>query len=55
MTGADMLVAVPWIVFGIALLGLCVSPLLARRASRRRGERDRGRDTDKAGNTRERS
>lgn len=62
MTGADMIVAVPWIVFGIALLGLCVSPLLSRRLSRRpfrhlsqrpfrrRSDRDRG----KAWNARER-
>jgi hypothetical protein len=50
MTGADLIVAAPWIAFGIALLGLCLSPLLARRAARRRRERSaRSRDeTDDA-------
>jgi len=36
MTGSDLIVAAPWIVFGVALLGLCVSLLRSRRASRRR-------------------
>jgi hypothetical protein len=37
MTGSDLIVAAPWIVFAIALLALCV-PLIRsrRRASRRR-------------------
>jgi hypothetical protein len=39
MTGADMIVAAPWIAFGIALVILCVAPLLARRAARRHSER----------------
>jgi hypothetical protein len=37
MTGADIIVAAPWIAFGIALVGLCIAPRLARRASRRHG------------------
>jgi hypothetical protein len=39
MTGADMIVAAPWIAFGIALVSLCIAPLLSRRASRRHGGR----------------
>jgi hypothetical protein len=36
MTGTDLIVAAPWIAFGIALLGLCISFHHSRRASRRR-------------------
>ena len=39
MTGADLIVAAPWIAFGIALVGLFVAPLRSRRASRRHSER----------------
>jgi hypothetical protein len=51
MTGADLIVAVPWIAFGLALLGLCLSPLLSRRAARRRRER-RARSRDESDDAR---
>lgn len=36
MTGSDLIVAAPWIVFGIALLALCIPLIRSHRASRRR-------------------
>lgn len=41
MTGSDLIVAAPWIIFGVALLGLCIPLIRARRASRRRDARSR--------------
>jgi hypothetical protein len=35
MTGSDLIVAAPWIAFGLALLALCVPLLRSRRAARR--------------------
>lgn len=31
MTGSDLIVAAPWIFFGIVLLGLCIPLLRSRR------------------------
>ena len=45
MTGTDLIVAAPWIVFGIALLALLVRLFRARRASSRRSARHRRADT----------
>jgi hypothetical protein len=39
MTAADLIVAAPWIAFGIALVGLFIAPFLSRRASRRHSGR----------------
>ena len=36
MTESDLMVAVPWIIFGIGLLVLCVLLLRSHRPSRRR-------------------
>lgn len=36
MSGSDLIVAAPWIVFGIAVLALCIPLVRSRRASRRR-------------------
>jgi len=36
MSGSDLIVVVPWIVFAVALLALFVPLLYSRRASRRR-------------------
>jgi len=35
MTGSDVIVAIPWVIFGIALLVLCIRLLRSRHGSRR--------------------
>ncbi len=35
MTGVDLIVAAPWIIFAVVLATICVSLLRARHASRR--------------------
>ena len=45
MTRSDLIVAAPWIVFGIALLGLLFRLFRSRRASWRRSARCRRADT----------
>ena len=41
MTGADLIVAAPWIIFAVVLATICIFLLRARRASRRASLRDR--------------
>ncbi len=36
MTGSDVIVAIPWMIFGIGLLVLCILLLRSRRGSRQR-------------------
>lgn len=35
MTGSDLIVAIPWVIFGIGLLVLVIQVLRSRRASRK--------------------
>jgi hypothetical protein len=35
MTGSDLIVAAPWIIFGVCLVVLCVSLIRARRSAPR--------------------
>jgi len=47
MSGSDLIVAAPWIVFGIGLLVLLVRLLRSRRASARRSARSRRADASR--------
>jgi hypothetical protein len=44
MTGSDLIVAAPWIIFAICLAGLCLRLLHARRSKRRPPSARRQRD-----------
>jgi hypothetical protein len=44
MTGSDLIVVAPWIVFGVCLAVLCVGLLRARRSGRRRPSARRRQD-----------
>ena len=39
MTASDLIVAAPWIVFGLALVGLCIPLIRSRRAAKRKTSR----------------
>ena len=42
MTGSDLIVAAPWIIFGVCLAVLCIRLLRARRPAQRSSSARRG-------------